>query len=242
MFVAIAQRPSQFRRIGLGPPSVQFGEIQTTVDQYFHAAGPAGFPGSARGVDPQIYPLDKLLGDQHVVVRDEDQSTRQIRVLMEKLRPLLNHGLAGAILGMGLARNNELHGVVRVAQESVEPVRIAQQQIGAFVGCETTCKTHGQRVGIKRDLCPFAGVSRSMGSRQLLLQPIPLYLPDNERLKTSVGDYKVSFAFKNGVFTENTSLVLKHFMVSPEAFPALRKITALALESDHQALVLEKSA
>ena len=70
----------------------------------------------------------------------------------------------------------------------------------------------------------------------------PLYLPDNERLKTSVGDYKVSFAFKNGVFTENKSLVLNHFIVSPETFPELRKITALALESDHQALVLEESA
>jgi hypothetical protein len=70
----------------------------------------------------------------------------------------------------------------------------------------------------------------------------PLYLPDSESLKTSVGDYKVSFAFKNSVFTENKSLVLNRFIVSPEAFPELHKIAALALESDHQALVLEKSA
>ena len=134
-------------------------------------------------------------------------------------------------------------------------IRLSLNRAGDFVPGKIFSVSLPEMHQISAALVPFASsIQRSTPS---LTTPVnlnftlkikipeeyrPLYLPDNESLKTSVGDYKVSFAFKNGVFTENTSLVLKHFMVSPEAFPALRKITALALESDHQALVLEKSA
>ncbi|MGE0047447.1 MAG: DUF3857 domain-containing protein [Acidithiobacillus sp.] len=70
----------------------------------------------------------------------------------------------------------------------------------------------------------------------------PLYLPDSESLNTCVGDYSVTYAFKNGIFTESESLVLPEFLIRSDQFPMLRKITAMALEENKQALVLEKSA
>ncbi|OCX69316.1 hypothetical protein A6M27_19805 [Acidithiobacillus thiooxidans] len=134
-------------------------------------------------------------------------------------------------------------------------IRLSLNRAGEFVPGKVFSISLPKMHHISADLVPFA--STQQRSTPSLTTPVnldftlkikvpegyhPLYLPDSESLKTSVGDYKVSYAFKNGIFTEHKSLLIKHFIVSSKAFPDLHEIAALALESDHQALVLEKSA
>ena len=72
MFLAIPQRPPHFRRVGFRPPTVQFREIDASVDEHLHTACPARFPGTSWRVNPDIYPLHEVLGQKHVVVTEED--------------------------------------------------------------------------------------------------------------------------------------------------------------------------
>src|ERR1700758_1365805 len=52
MLAPIADGPADFRRIPFRPPAVQFGKVEAAIDEHFHAAGAAGFPGAARRIDP----------------------------------------------------------------------------------------------------------------------------------------------------------------------------------------------
>ncbi len=82
--------------------------------------------------------------------------------------PLLDHGLALLVFGMGLACQEELHGMTRVAKQGRQPFRLAEQQIGPLVGGETTGKAHRQGIGIQYRLGCSDFFSGPMGHGQLL--------------------------------------------------------------------------
>ena len=48
----IAQCPAHFRRVGLGPPTIELREIDGAVDQSLHSARAASFPRTPRRVEP----------------------------------------------------------------------------------------------------------------------------------------------------------------------------------------------
>ena len=68
----VAERPTQLGLVGFRPPAVQFGEVEPSVDEDLHPARPAGFPGSAGRIDPEIDASDEPLCHRHVVIVDED--------------------------------------------------------------------------------------------------------------------------------------------------------------------------
>ena len=83
MFQTIPERPANFWRIGLSPPSIEFRQVQATIHQNFHAAGSAGFPRAPRCVQPQIYPLNHFLRQSHVVIGEEYDFPYDILTLAE---------------------------------------------------------------------------------------------------------------------------------------------------------------
>jgi len=60
----------------LRPTAIQFGQIQAAVNQDFHAAGSAGFPRSARGINPEIDTLHQIFSGDHVVVTQKIARSR----------------------------------------------------------------------------------------------------------------------------------------------------------------------
>jgi hypothetical protein len=152
----------------------------------------------------------------------------------------------------------EVNGVSFVNRHELEKpfgIRLSVIREGEFVPAKVLSVSLPEMHHISVALVPFAGNTQrntpsltSPGNLAFKLKIKvsegyhPLYMPHSESLRTSVGNYRVTFAFANGLFTEKKFLVLNHFIVSPGTFPELRKISALALESDQQALVLEKSA
>ena len=61
MFLAVAQRPANFRRIGFRPPAIQFREIDASIDEHLHTARSACLPGSPWCVDPDVHSLHQVL-------------------------------------------------------------------------------------------------------------------------------------------------------------------------------------
>ena len=175
MFLPVAQRPANFRRIGLSPPSVQLGTIQSPVHQHLHAAGAARFPGPPRRVEPQIHALHQMLRQPHVVV-GQKHGLRACRTAPDKLHPFADHLLSGSILRMRLARQNQLHRPAPVGEDSQQPVRIFQQQIRTFVRGEAPREPHRQRVGVEDAARLRHFVLRGSMSGQLPRQPRPQIL------------------------------------------------------------------
>lgn len=197
----------------------------------------------------------ELLGTEEVMTsgymaqkaRSEISGLKGRRLLKVMRDAFYAQGGVGDVSGVSFLNRHDL--------EKPFGIRLSVKREGEFVPGKIFSVSLPEMHHISAELVPFAG--NSQRSTPSLTSPVnlaytlqikvpegyhPLYLPDSESLKTSVGNYKVTFAFKDGVFTEKKSLILNHFIVSPMVFPELHKIAALALESDHQALVLEKSA
>ena len=114
MLLAVPQRPPHFGRVGFRPPAVQFRKIDAAIDEHFHAAGSACLPGPPRRVQPDVHPLHQVLGQEHVVIAEEDRMRTDLGPANE-LDPLLDQGLSRRVGWMGLARNDELHRSLRIS-------------------------------------------------------------------------------------------------------------------------------
>ena len=83
--------------------------------------------------------------------------------------------LAGLVLGMRLAGDDDLHRHVLVQQNPFEPLHVAKQKRGALVGGEAARETDGECVGIER----LAGVPH-FGRRSLAPQRRGMLPPAHE--------------------------------------------------------------
>ena len=144
----VAHRPAHRRVVGLRPPAIQHGTVEAAVHQQFHAAGAAGLPRAAGGVDPHVHPLHQVLGEGHVVVAEEDHARVHLRTA-GKAGDGLHQGLAHLVLGVGLARHHQLHRPVGVVEEADEALRVGEEQVGAFVFGEAAGETEGEDVGVE---------------------------------------------------------------------------------------------
>ena len=151
MVLAVAQRPADVRSVGFRPPAVQFRQIETSIDEHLHAARPTGFPRPPGRVDPDINPLHQVLGQEHVVVAEEDDVGARLGP-PDEADPLLNQGLPGLVRRMGLAGDDDLHRALGIVQEAKQAFRVVQQQVRSLVGREAARETQRQRVGIEQML------------------------------------------------------------------------------------------
>ena len=166
MFLAIPQCPPHFRRVGFRPPAVQLREIDAAIDEHLHAARSARLPGSPWRVDPDIHPLHQVLGQQHVVVAQEDDVGADFRPA-DELYPFMDQGLSRPVLRMGLAGDDELHRALRIGQQTQQSLRIVQQQVRPLVGRKAPRKAQCQRVGIKQMFRLVNRLGRRAGGGQL---------------------------------------------------------------------------
>ena len=145
---AVSQGPPDLRRVGFRPPPIQLRQVYPSVGEHLHAARSTCLPGAPGRVDPDVHPLDQVLGQQHVVVAEKDRVRARLR-LPDEMHPFPDEGLSSLVRRMRLARDDELYRALRIGQETKQSLRIVQQQVRSLVGREAACKAQCQRVGIK---------------------------------------------------------------------------------------------
>ncbi len=114
-----------------------------------HAADAACLEGPPRGVEPQVDALCEDSVGRQVEVLDEDKSMAEATLLGE-VRDGLEELLAVLVPRVGLAGEHDLHGSLRVRQQSLEPVRVAEEQRRALVGDEAPDEADRERVGVEQ--------------------------------------------------------------------------------------------
>ena len=149
MLLPVAECPSDLGGECLGPPAVQLGEIDASIDEHLHPARPAGLPRPARRVDPDVHSLHQALGQQHVVIAEEYGVCADIGST-DELHPFPDQRLTGLIRRVGFARHDELDRAGRIGQQTEQPIAVVQEQVGSFVGGEAARKTQCQRPGIEK--------------------------------------------------------------------------------------------
>src|SRR5579862_1754135 len=101
MFAPVTDSPTDLGRVCFRPPAIELREIQSAIDEHFHATGATRFPGASRRVHPQIDALNQLLGQQEIVVTQKDYTRPHFRAPGE-LDPLPDHLLTLQVLRMSL--------------------------------------------------------------------------------------------------------------------------------------------
>jgi len=82
--------------------------VGNAVDGRLHAAGPAGFEGLARVVEPHVAAMDEVVRDMEVVIVNERDSAAERRVGRAAVH-VLEVVLAAFVGRMRLAREHDLH-------------------------------------------------------------------------------------------------------------------------------------
>ncbi len=145
---AVAQRPPNFRRACLRPPAIELGKVDAAVYEHLHAARAAGFPRAPRCVDPDVYALDESLGEQHVVVAQEDDVGSSSR-LADEVDPIMDQGLPRLVLRVGLAGDDKLYRTTGDGQESQQSLRVVEKQVRSLVGRKPTREAEGQGLWVE---------------------------------------------------------------------------------------------
>ncbi len=118
IFFPIANRPTDFWRIGFCPPAVEDTAIEATVVNDLHAAGAAGFLRAARVVQPHVYALYQITPDKHVIIFQEDDLLAELRHPRDT-HNFLDKRLAAFIVRVCFAGKEDLYRVIRVIQQCV---------------------------------------------------------------------------------------------------------------------------
>src|ERR1019366_2807677 len=139
--------------------------------QHLHAAGPAGFPGPPRRVDPDVDALHQMLAQEHVVVTEEDGMGTRLGP-PDEMRPVPNQGLPALVRRMRLAGDDELHGTLRIGQKTKQAWRVMQQQVRSLVGGEAARKAQRECVGIKEMPGGFDLLGRRASTGQVQRQSL----------------------------------------------------------------------
>ena len=103
--------------VGLGPPAVEDREVQAAVEHDLLAAGAAGLERAARVVEPDVDALHQVPADVDVVVLDEHASCRRTAGRCVSCGDLLDQLLAGLVVRVGLAGEDELDRPLRVVDQ-----------------------------------------------------------------------------------------------------------------------------
>ena len=159
------QRPAVGAVVGLGPPAVQHRQLQAAVEHRLHAAGPGRLQRRTREVGPDVAAADQPRGAGEVVVGQEDDAAlRPLRPA--QVQQLLDQLLAGLVLGVRLAGDDQLHRPV-AAQQAQRALRVVDHQPQALVGGDAAGEADRQHVGVEGHLA-------GLDERPLLPTPEPV--------------------------------------------------------------------
>src|SRR5208282_3718685 len=82
----------------------------------------------------------------------------------DEVIPFLDHGLAGLILGMRFARENQLHWTFLIREDADQTFGIMKEQVGTLISCEPARETNHQRLRIENGF----GLGNFLSRRSLL--------------------------------------------------------------------------
>ena len=140
---ASADSPAGVGLVSLSPPAINGAHVYDAVGGGLHPAGAAGLAGAKRGIEPYVCSLKQVAGHGHIVVFNEDHASSKL-LLPAETNHLLDQLLAWVVLGMRFSCEDDLNGAGLVVQYPGQPIWIAQDQGGAFVGGEPAAESDGQ--------------------------------------------------------------------------------------------------
>ena len=152
--------------VGLGPPAVEYGQIEAAVEHDLLAAGAGGLERTARIVEPHIDALDQVAADVDVVVLDEDELVAELGVA-HHARDLLQDSLSRLVVRMRLAGEQELHRALGIVDHRGQALDVGEDQVGALVGGEPAREADGQRIGREHFVQPVERLLRFAAARGL---------------------------------------------------------------------------
>src|SRR4051812_8281117 len=119
--------------VGLCPPSVEYREIQPTIQHYFLSACAGRFERPTRIVEPDIDTLHEMAADIDVVILNKDEAICKCRVA-HHFGNLLQDTFAGLVVWMRFSCEDKLHRPVRIVHHGIEPGDIRQHEVRTLVG------------------------------------------------------------------------------------------------------------
>ena len=144
-----ANRPTIAPVIGFWPPAIEDRAVDDTIQAGLLAAGAAGLVWATGCVQPDIDAMNEIACNAHVVFFEEHNPARKA-ILLRHLIDLLNEDLAWMIGGMGLAGKHNLDWAIAAIDDIPQPISIAEQQCGPFVGRKATRKPNRQGILIEQ--------------------------------------------------------------------------------------------
>ena len=128
----------------LYPPAIEHGEVHDAVVDALHSARAGGFARAHRRVEPEVDARGYELRGAHVVVLDEDDGKLRAELLRDAV-DVLEHVLAGLVVRMRLAREDELHLAARYLDEALD---VREDEVGSLVGRGAAREAYRQHVGV----------------------------------------------------------------------------------------------
>ena len=131
---------------------------------------------ASRGVHPYVHALHHVTGQVHVIIREEQYLTQELRVFGDLHYPL-DQILTGLIRRVSFPREYKLNRTIRVIHDLIQTIQITEQQMSSFIGSKTTGKTDCQYV-IPQSVLNLHDLSRCEISRTLLVSQTMFYMTD----------------------------------------------------------------
>ena len=119
--------------------------MHNTVHSSLFATGTRSFLRPGRRIHPDINPLYQFLGQIHIIVRQKDDLTQELRIFGYLDNPF-DQVLSGFIGRMGFPGKDKLHRMFGVIDDFIQAFEVTEQQVSPLVGSETPGKTYGQNI------------------------------------------------------------------------------------------------
>ena len=170
MLRAVTDREAIRAVVRFGPPAVEDRQVQAAIENYFLAARSRSFERPAWIVQPNVHTLHHVAGNIDVIVLDEHDLLRK-PLIVPQVSHALDELLAGLVLRVCFAGEDELHGLVPAVEHLQDPFQVEQEKIGSLIGRESASESDRQRVWIEYVSSRFDGVLALLASSALPAEP-----------------------------------------------------------------------
>src|SRR5262249_52998249 len=141
--------PSVGSVVAFPPPSIKDAEVDDTVERGFLTACPARLQREARGIEPNVDPLDEEFRHVHVIIFYECHVASYFMIVAEA-QDFMNEITTRFICWVGFASEDQLDGAPLVMEQVFEPIEVAEQQGRPLVGGKTPGKADRERFWVEQ--------------------------------------------------------------------------------------------
>lgn len=131
-----------------GPPAIECGAVEDSVDRCFLATGARSFLRASGRIQPHIDSLHKLSCQIDGVVSEDDNAPAEWW-LSSQLPDALQDEFTLFVCRVGFSGKEQLYGSVGILQQSGEQIEVSEDQVRAFIGGKTPCEADGERLRVE---------------------------------------------------------------------------------------------